>query len=207
MPSCSSQGPPCEVHVEIRWTTTPSLTPALASSNIAARNVSVKCFRHHDAPCSGPGGSVESTVATRYREIMTVDPPDSLTSEQQAQLQHRFASVWGAAGLGRRERRLVTIACVAFAVTPEPITEQVYAALKSGDLTIEEMLEVVLHFAVYCGWPKASNLEMYVRQAWVRVQEEQGLEPAPLPPLRADNAELGTNDWEERIARGAEEFR
>ena len=26
----------------------------------------------------------------------------------------------------------------------------------------------MLHFAVYCGWPKASNLEMYVRQAWTR---------------------------------------
>ena len=70
----------------------------------------------------------------------------------------------------------------------EPIIEQVYAALKSEDLTIEEMLEVVLHFAVYCGWPKASNLEMYVRQAWARVQEERGEDPQPLPMLEQRRA-------------------
>ena len=74
--------------------------------------------------------------------------------------------------------------------------------MKSGELTIEEMLEVVLHFAVYCGWPKASNLEMYVRQTWARVQEERGEDPKPLPTL-TDNDELGSNDWDARIARGA----
>src|SRR4051812_31271972 len=135
---------------------------------------------------------------------MTVDPPGSLSTDEEAELEHRFGEVWGAQGLGRRERRLVTIACVAFAVTPGPIAEQVYAALKSGDLTIDELLEVVLHFAVYCGWPKASNLEMYVRQAWVRVQQEAGDEPQPLPmrPL----GELGDDDWEARLRRGEQEF-
>jgi 4-carboxymuconolactone decarboxylase len=114
------------------------------------------------------------------------------------------AEVWSQPGLGRRERRLVTIMCVAFAVDAPPIIEQVYDALKSEDVTIEEMLEVVLHFAVYCGWPKASNLEMYVRQEWARVQEERGEEPQPLPML--SNDELGENNWNERIERGAQEF-
>src|SRR5947209_1229155 len=138
---------------------------------------------------------------------MTVEPPETLPAGERERLEYLFGAVWPRPGLGRRERRLVTIACAAFAVTPQPIIDHVYAALNSGDFTIEEMLEVVLHFAVYCGWPKASNFEMYVRQSWARVQEERGEEPKPLPPLRADNAELGTNDWEERIARGAEEFR
>jgi 4-carboxymuconolactone decarboxylase len=149
---------------------------------------------------------VDPTVATRYREVMTVEPPDSLSSNERRRLEHRFGTVWGAEGLGRKERRLVTITCVAFAVTPEPIAEQVYAALKTGDVSIEEMLEVVLHFAVYCGWPKASNLEMYVRQAWARIQEEQGLEPQPLPALPFDDDELGSSDWDLRLARGAQEF-
>lgn len=116
------------------------------------------------------------------------------------------AELWARPGLGRRERRLVTVTCAAYAVTPQPIIDQVHAALESGDLTIEELLEVVLHFAVYCGWPKASNLEMYVRQSWARVQQERGEEPQPLPPLPSTNDELGPNDWDERIARGADEF-
>lgn len=115
--------------------------------------------------------------------------------------------VWIREGLGKRERRLVAIACVGFACTPEPIIEQVHAALEGGDFTVDEMLEVVLHFAVYCGWPKASNLEMYVRQTWARVQEERGEQLPPLPLRPTDVAELGPDDWEARIARGEEEFR
>jgi 4-carboxymuconolactone decarboxylase len=114
--------------------------------------------------------------------------------------------VWSREGLGRRERRLVAIACVGFAVTPEPIIEQVQAALGENEFTIDEMLEVVLHFAVYCGWPKASNLEMYVRQAWARVQEERGEQPQPLRVRPTDIEELGPDDWEVRIARGEKEF-
>src|SRR5947209_877983 len=104
---------------------------------------------------------------------MAVEPPEDMSPQEAARLEHLFGQVWPRPGLGRRERRLVTITCAAFAVTAQPIIDHTYATLKSGEMTIEELLEVVLHFAVYCGWPKASNLEMYVRQSWVRVQEER----------------------------------
>ena len=54
----------------------------------------------------------------------------------------------------------------------------VYAALASGDLTVEQLNEFTLHFAVYCGWPRASQLEMTVRGQWQRLHDERG-EPAP----------------------------
>jgi 4-carboxymuconolactone decarboxylase len=148
---------------------------------------------------------VDTTAAATFRDVMTTEPPENASAGELQRLEQLFGEVWSRPGLGRRERRLVTIQCVAFAITPEPISDHVYAALKSGDITIEEMLEVVLHFAVYCGWPKASHLEMYVRQSWARVQEERGDEPGPLPSL--SNAELGSNNWDERIARGEQEFR
>jgi 4-carboxymuconolactone decarboxylase len=140
-----------------------------------------------------------------YRDVMTVAARPALTPLEQAQLDFVFGQVWARPGLTRRERRLVTLACVAAADAQQPIEDHVYAALKSGDLTIEEALEVVLHFAVYCGWPKASNLEMHVRRQWGRVQQERGETPQPLPTISNDT--LGINDWEQRIARGAEEFR
>jgi 4-carboxymuconolactone decarboxylase len=145
-----------------------------------------------------------SAVAT-YREVMAADPPSGLAATDEARLERLFGEVWSSPVLGRRERRLVTIQCLAFAITPEPILEHLYAAMKTGDLTIAELLEVDLHFAVYCGWPKASNLEMYVRQTWVRVQQEDGIDPpTPLPMLSTD--ELGDNDWEARLQRGEREF-
>jgi 4-carboxymuconolactone decarboxylase len=135
---------------------------------------------------------------------MTTDPPEALTPLERAELDFVFGQVWARPGLGRRQRRLVTLACVAAADTQQAIQRHVYAALKTGDLAIEEMLEVVLQFAVYCGWPKASNLEGHVRQQWSRLAEERGEEPTPLPLL--SNSALGTNDWDKRIERGAREF-
>jgi len=147
---------------------------------------------------------VDERALATYREVMMADPPSGLTPAEEARLEHRFGQVWSRPGISRRERRLVTLSCAAFAVTAQPLIDHTYAALKSGDLSIEELLEVVLHFAVYCGWPKASNLEMYVRQSWMRLQQERGGDPT-LPERRND--ELGENDWEKRLERGAQEFR
>jgi 4-carboxymuconolactone decarboxylase len=98
----------------------------------------------------------------------------------------------------------VTLTCVAAADAPQPIEEQVYAALKSGDIELEAMLEFVLQFAVYCGWPKASHVEGSVLRQWTRVEREFGREPSPLPAL--DDKTLGLNDWGPRLERGAREF-
>lgn len=146
---------------------------------------------------------MNSASAQTFREVMAIDPPEGLPAGEEARLERLFGQVWSRPGLGRRERRLVTITCAAFSVTPQPLVDHTYAALRTGDLTMEELLEVVLHFAVYCGWPKASNLEMYLRQSWTRVQEELG-RPATLP--QRGNDELGDNDWERRLLRGADEF-
>jgi 4-carboxymuconolactone decarboxylase len=148
--------------------------------------------------------TMKNSAEARFREIMMTDPPDSGGADD-AQFERLYGDLWLRPELGQRERRLVTITCLAYAVTAQPIYDHAYAALKSGDLSIDEMLEVVLHFAVYCGWPKASNLEMYVRMAWAQVQVDAGGVAEPLPPQ--DDDQLGINDWAARIERGAQEFR
>lgn len=146
---------------------------------------------------------MDAAAARTYKDVMMAEAPAGLTPAEDARLEYLFGQLWTSPALGRRERRLVTLSCTAFAVTPQPIIDHTYAALKSGDLTVEELLEVVLHFAVYCGWPKASNLEMYVRRSWAKVQEERGGDPSL--PAR-NNDELGDNDWERRLRAGAQEF-
>ena len=113
--------------------------------------------------------------------------------------------VWSRTGLGRREHRFVTIPCVSAAVDQAAMDEQVHGALASGDLTVEELNELTLHFAVYCGWPRASQLEMTVRGQWQRVHEERG-EETPAFPMRSHD-ELGPTDHGERIAGGVDSFR
>ena len=85
-----------------------------------------------------------------------------------------FAEVWERPGLSRRDRRFVTLPCVAAADAEAPLRDHVYAALNSGDVTITEMRETVLHFAVYSGWPKASRFNMVVDEQWERIHRERG---------------------------------
>ena len=140
-----------------------------------------------------------------YREVMTVDPPERSTPEELQRHELLFGELWARPGISRRERRWVTLVCVGFQTDQQAMDDHVYAALNSGDISLEAMLEFILHFAVYCGWPKASRVEGVVREQWARVQTEQGLEVGEWPILGNDT--LGPNDWEQRLQRGEEEFR
>ncbi|MBL7502365.1 carboxymuconolactone decarboxylase family protein [Frankia sp. CNm7] len=139
-----------------------------------------------------------------YRTVMTVDPPATETPFEAATREFLFGQVWNRPGLSIRDRRLVSLACVAAADATGPIDDHVYAALRSADLTIEQLNEATLHFAVYCGWPKASHLETTVRVQWHRVHAERGEQPEPWPTLTADD--LGPADRDERISLGQKEF-
>jgi 4-carboxymuconolactone decarboxylase len=90
-----------------------------------------------------------------------------------------FAQVWNRPGLSVRDRRLVALTCCSAADAQDPIVQNVYSALKSGDLTYDQMLEFVLQFAVYCGWPKASFVNGVVQEQYAKVCTEQGVDPQP----------------------------
>lgn len=115
-----------------------------------------------------------------------------------------FAEVWPRTALSRRDRRFVTLPCVAAADAEGPLRDHVYAALNSGDVSIVEMRETVLHFAVYAGWPKASRFNIMVDEQWDRIHRERGLTapaPEPLLPLPTPS------DPEERLVCGEQSFR
>jgi 4-carboxymuconolactone decarboxylase len=138
-----------------------------------------------------------------YRAVMMADPPAGESPLERAGRNDLFG-VWNRPGLSIRDRRLVTIACVSAAVDVEAMDAHVYAALASGDLTVEQLNEGTLHFAVYCGWPRGSQLEMCVRTQWHRLHEERG-EPTPAFPQRSVE-DLGVADAAQRIAGGVKSF-
>ena len=148
---------------------------------------------------------MEPTAADRtYHEVLGVDPSTATTPFAMAAHEFVFGEVWSRPGLSRRDRRWVTLTCVAAADAPEPMDQHVYGALASGDIDLDEMLEFVLQFAVYCGWPKASRLEGAILSQWARLQSALGKELVPRPPL--SNDALGPNDWDVRMAQGEQEF-
>jgi 4-carboxymuconolactone decarboxylase len=104
-------------------------------------------------------------------------------------------------GLSRRDRRFVALACVCASDRLEDKNDEVYRALASGDVSVAELYEFVLHFAVYSGWPKGSEAEGAVRSQLARLASDRG-EPPPTvgPDLSPDS--LGPTDHAERIADG-----
>jgi 4-carboxymuconolactone decarboxylase len=92
-----------------------------------------------------------------------------------------FGEMWLRPGLGMKERRLVTVACVAFQDAPIPIMSHVYAALKSRDVSFDEMDEVALHFGAYYGWAKASHLTQVISEQKQRVLDEWRSEVTATP--------------------------
>ncbi|OBG81926.1 carboxymuconolactone decarboxylase [Mycobacterium sp. E802] len=139
-----------------------------------------------------------------FAEVMTFEAPADSSPATANLIDFVFAEVWPRPGLSRRDRRFVTLACVAAADAEGPLRDHVYAALNSGDVSIVEMREAVLHFAVYAGWPKASWFNMMVDEQWDRIHRERGLTPPapePLLPLPTPS------DPEERLVCGEQSFR
>ena len=139
-----------------------------------------------------------------FAEVMTFPVSDDTTPATANLIDFVFAEIWSRPALSRRDRRLITLPCVADADAEQPLRDHVYAALNSGDVTITEMREAVLHFAVYGGWPKASRFNMVVDEQWERIHNERGQAvppPEPLLPL------VTPSDPESRLSCGEQSFK
>ena len=139
-----------------------------------------------------------------FADVMTFPAPDDSTPATANLIDFVFAEVWERPGLSRRNRRFVTLPCVAAADAEGPLRDHVYAALNSGDVTITEMRETVLHFAVYSGWPKASRFNMVVDEQWERIHRERGQAVPPADPLLPL---VTPSEPEARLATGEQAFR
>ncbi len=114
-----------------------------------------------------------ATGRRRFREVMGSDaPPPATAYLGHGVIDSVFGELWDRPGLSRRDRRFITLACVAAAAVEEAVQQHVYAALASGDISREEFQEVVLHFAYYAGWPRASALELAYYRAIARIDAE-----------------------------------
>ncbi len=109
-----------------------------------------------------------------------------------------YAEVWTRPGLDLRARFLVSMAACASNNGPKDALDgYVRGALKTEELTLEELREAALHLAVYSGWDKGGELDAAI----TRVQDELGLEPVKLDPIRGEPW-----DPQVRMEEGAAEF-
>ncbi|MAH55641.1 MAG: 4-carboxymuconolactone decarboxylase [Aestuariibacter sp.] len=94
---------------------------------------------------------------------------DFIQPMQELATSNAWGEVWVREGISKKTRSLVTIATLAALKASNELKGHVRGALRNG-CTVQEIQEVLLHSAVYCGMP--SGLEAFraadeVIQAWV----------------------------------------
>ncbi len=87
-----------------------------------------------------------------------------------------FGEVWTRPALSRRERRLITLATVAMTGAPTALDVHVRSALTTGDLTVDELVEVATHVAQYAGFPLATELYTRARRIAGELETERAAE-------------------------------
>lgn len=69
---------------------------------------------------------------------------------------YAWGEIWSRPGLERRMRSCITVAIAVALNRPEELALHLRGALNNG-VTVDELREVLLHTAVYCGLPAANN--------------------------------------------------
>lgn len=79
--------------------------------------------------------------------------------------EHLFGTVWARAGLSLRDRRLLLLGLLVALGERDVVDLQVSAALTNGELTADELREIVIFLTHYAGWPRGAVLNTQVETA------------------------------------------
>jgi 4-carboxymuconolactone decarboxylase len=96
------------------------------------------------------------------REVMGSDHVDVSLSNatafdrplQEAAMEHAWGGVWGREGLDRKTRSMITVAMLIAQRAHGELKGHLIGALNNG-VSEQELREIIMHSAVYCGYPAA----------------------------------------------------
>ena len=88
-------------------------------------------------------------------------------------LETLFAKVWTRDVLSMRDKRILLLGMIAAQGEAATFKIQTKASLKNGDLTAEEIRELHLFIAQYCGYPKAASMLMPMEEAIADFEKER----------------------------------
>ncbi len=131
-------------------------------------------------------------------QLLAAPVPEPRTLFESSWRDYIFAEVWTRPGLELRARYLVSICSAASADTPRDILDgYVRGALANQALSLTELREAALHYAIYGGW----SCGAIVDEAISRAAAQLGLPDEGFSPIRAEPW-----DPQARLAEGARGF-
>lgn len=86
---------------------------------------------------------------------------------------HLFGQVWDEDKLSIPQRRLFTMGIIAALGEPVVFEIQCMAALKNKEMSADELREIAIHAAPYCGYPRVSGLRGAVENAVRNIEREK----------------------------------
>lgn len=79
-------------------------------------------------------------------------------------VEHLFSQVWSRDRLSLRDRRLLLLGLLVGQDLDEAVELQLDASLRTGELTPEELREVVIFLTLYAGWVRGAKLDARVER-------------------------------------------
>ncbi len=89
----------------------------------------------------------------------------------EATVDHLFGEIWARGTMSVRDRRLLLVGYLLGSGQPDVVGLQLDAAVDIGELSIEELREIVLFMAHYAGWPVAARLNSKVEELAARQRD------------------------------------
>jgi 4-carboxymuconolactone decarboxylase len=120
-----------------------------------------KCVLREDSDGAGSEETRERGLA-RMREVYGWEVSDGPGDFFGYTVDHLFAEIWNRPGLSMRDRRLLLIGTLVGGGLNDVLDIQLPAALGNGELTPDDLREIVIFLTHYAGWPQGAKLNMQV---------------------------------------------
>ena len=112
----------------------------------------------------------EEKIAEVYAGDVAV-PPAGASVFVDNMLEQLFGEVWTRDVLSMRDRRLLLLGAIAALGDPMTFGIQSKASLKNGELTPEQLREVLVFLVHYVGYPRAAGMIGVIEKAISEVEE------------------------------------
>jgi 4-carboxymuconolactone decarboxylase len=109
----------------------------------------------------------------RMGEVYSFEVSDGLGDFFGYTVEHLFGDIWEREGLSLRDRRLLLIGLMVAEGLDGTLGIQLESALAKGDLSAEDLREIVIFLTHYAGWPKGAGFNSMVETAIARHQKSR----------------------------------
>jgi 4-carboxymuconolactone decarboxylase len=110
----------------------------------------------------------KAVLGKDYVEKSLAAADDFSRPMQELTTEYCWGRVWSRPGLARRDRSLINLAMISALNRPHELKLHVKAALTNG-VTREEISEVFLQVAIYCGVPAGIDSVRIAREAFAEI--------------------------------------